>query len=135
MTTETIVRIFVSPDLEPKRAPRAMSVAAMAVAALAMLCPATSHATKPLVPYFVAGCVIAGQFVPYSGQSRYVPGKLPYWVRKSGGTNLEGQEIHLYWTSTSSALQNYVTDREKARWERGGACDRGKLSTPAAPAR
>ncbi len=79
----------------------------------------------------VAGCVIAGQFVPYADQRRAAV-KLPYWVRKSGGGNLESREIRLIWLAriTDREIPNYVFERNAARWEVVGACDRSRLPAP-----
>ncbi len=79
----------------------------------------------------VAGCVIAGQFVPYAGQRRAAV-KLPYWVRKPGGGNLEGQEIRLIWSArvTDREIPNYVFERNAARWEVVGTYDRSRLPAP-----
>jgi hypothetical protein len=79
----------------------------------------------------VAGCVMAGQFVPYASQRRAAV-KLPYWVGKSGGKDLEGREIRLIWLArvTDREIPNYVFERNAARWEVVGACDRSRLPAP-----
>ncbi len=76
----------------------------------------------------VSGCVIPGQFVPYANQRRAAT-KLPYWVGKSGGSKLEGKEIRLSWSArlTDREISNFVSERNRARWEAAGACDRSRL--------
>ena len=95
---------------------------------LAMLGCFPTSATIATHRYQVIGCVISGQFVPYAKQ-RQAAVKLPYWVRRSGGSKLEGKEIRLMWSArvTAGEIPNYVFARNDARWELVGACDRSRL--------
>ena len=111
-----------------------MRVAAMVGAlALALAFAVPAQATKPMVSHGVVGCVIGSRFVPYAKHSLYTADKLPYWVRKSGGGKLEGQEIRLKWSGYfAHEVPNYVFERNRASWELLGPCQRDQLPAPAA---
>jgi hypothetical protein len=97
----------------------------------AMLHAAPTHATLPLRSHIVVGCVVYGQFVLYANQGTiYSIVKLPYWVRKSGGNKLEGQEIRLRWSAFSAKVPNYVFERNRTRWELVGPCDHSQMPAP-----
>jgi hypothetical protein len=95
-------------------------------------------ATKPMVAYSVHGCVFKGQFVPYSGQVVETPRRVPLWVRKTGGRNLEGKAIVIGWNGYMSArkgIPSFLIRRDGGWWKIAGACESERLPAPPEAAR